>query len=485
MVESDNVKTQPSYHRWLLMRLLMWWITPRATERDARFREQVIRVSTMVLLTVVILVLVFLLPTFGGSDQTQLNRLVTMITFIILLFIPAVLVHNGRLNMAAWALLMMPTFAFVTLATTTGLWLSITFFFLFLVDLYGQIVLPRNQVWLLLVLTFGLVLFIQLFPEPVTQFINPPAAILNDLVKLPTATLLTIITLVIFSVLLYVLRREFDSRQDELSKFVDELESRVQERTKELEIARQQAEDANKIKSQFLANMSHELRTPLNAILNFTAFVADGVMGEVNAEQEEALRQSISSGKHLLSLINDILDVTKIEAGLMDLFIQSVDLNEILNGVVGIGKGLSKDKPIELIVDIQDHLPHTYGDKRRLRQVFLNIVSNAFKFTPQGSVTIHAHATDTHLHVYVKDTGIGIAPQHQSLVFESFKQAQNDTLDTVGTGLGMPISKYFVESHNGRMWFETEVGKGTTFFVELPILTEEQANQLDALSQKA
>lgn len=244
------------------------------------------------------------------------------------------------------------------------------------------------------------------------------------------------------------------------------------------EEARQIAEESNKVKSQFLANMSHELRTPLNAILNFTGFVADGLMGEVNERQVTALNQSITSGKHLLSLINDILDITKIEAGLMDLFIQEVDLNEIISAGVSVGKGLVKDKPIKLYDEIEANLPVTFGDKRRLRQVLLNMISNAVKFTPEGTVTVTARRTESNILIAVKDTGIGIAASDQYLVFESFKQAKHDLHDTIGTGLGMPISKYFVESHGGKIWLESEVGVGTTFFVELPILTEEQAKAL-------
>jgi len=252
-------------------------------------------------------------------------------------------------------------------------------------------------------------------------------------------------------------------------------------RSKELEKTRQAqhiAEEANKTKSQFLANMSHELRTPLNAILNFSAFVADGVMGPVNNEQEEMLRQSISSGNHLLALINDVLDITKIEAGLMDLFIQPVDMNETLRAVESVGKGLVKNKDITLEMDIEDSLPTTYGDKRRLRQVFLNILSNAIKFTTEGEITIRAKLIHKRIRVEIKDTGIGIAQEDQTLVFESFKQAKHDIHEAVGTGLGMPISKHFVESHQGKIWLESKVGKGTTFFVELPVLTEAEAMQI-------
>ncbi len=461
------------------LQFIRWWIIPRTTDRDEKFRETIIRSSSLVLITATAIAMLFVLIAFDGNVKLLTDRVATMVIFISLLSLSAYLAHRKYITVAGWALLMMPSVAFINFSLSMGLWINLTIFFLLLVSLYGQLVLPREHIKYLVFLSFAMLTFIQFFPAPILGISSSPSVAIESLVTRPTATALTIIFLVVINTLLYVLRREFDSRQDELRSFVTELDSRVQERTRELDIARKQAEDANTIKSKFLANMSHELRTPLNAILNFTAFVADGVMGDVNEEQEDALRQSISSGKHLLSLINDILDVTKIEAGLMDLFIQPVDLNEIINGVVGIGKGLSKDKPIDLITDIQEKLPVTYGDKRRMRQVFLNIVSNAFKFTPKGSITINAHATDTHLHVHVKDTGIGISPEHQKLVFESFKQAQNDTLDTVGTGLGMPISKYFVESHRGRMWFETVVGEGTTFFVELPILTEAQANTLD------
>lgn len=280
-------------------------------------------------------------------------------------------------------------------------------------------------------------------------------------------------------------RTELLAANDALRISEANLEQRVIERTQQLETARreaetaqQEAEKANEVKSQFLANMSHELRTPLNAILNFTAFVSDGIMGPVNDEQVEALQQSISSGKHLLALINDVLDITKIKSGLMDMFIQEADLNEALAVVVSMSKGLVKDKPIKLETEIEANLPITFGDKRRLRQVFLNIVSNALKFTREGSVTIRAINLKNYIRFEVQDTGIGIAPEDQYLVFKSFKQAKHDLLDTPGTGLGMPISKFFVEAHGGQIWFESTPNVGSTFFVEIPILTETEANQL-------
>lgn len=242
--------------------------------------------------------------------------------------------------------------------------------------------------------------------------------------------------------------------------------------------ARRLAEESNQVKTQFLANMSHELRTPLNAILNFTAFVSDGVLGPVNDRQVSTLQKAVQAGKHLLSLINDILDITKIEAGLMDLFIEQVDMNEILSSIASIGKGLGKDKSVDLITQIDEAMPATYGDKRRLRQVFLNLVSNAMKFTTEGSVIIAAQAKENVLHITIKDTGIGIAPENHAAVFEAFRQAKHELPETVGTGLGMPISKFFVESHQGRIWFESKLGSGTTFYVELPILSQTEAESI-------
>jgi signal transduction histidine kinase len=247
----------------------------------------------------------------------------------------------------------------------------------------------------------------------------------------------------------------------------------------EAEIARQEAETANETKSRFLANMSHELRTPLNAILNFSAFVADGVLGPINEEQSEVLNESIASGKHLLSLINDVLDITKIEAGMMELFIEEVDLNMVISSAVSVAKGLVKEKPIRLITDIEENLPSTYGDKRRLRQVFLNLISNAAKFTAAGEIEITAQRWESGIEVRVRDTGIGIPVEEHHKVFESFKQAKHDLAGVTGTGLGMPITKYFVDMHGGQIWFESQPGEGTTFYVRLLHLTQASAEQIN------
>lgn len=282
-----------------------------------------------------------------------------------------------------------------------------------------------------------------------------------------------------------ILGEAFNSMTAQLQNLIGSLEQQVADRTRDLEAAKRRAEEAqasaefaNETKSRFLANMSHELRTPLNAILNFTEFVSEGIYGPVNEKQVHALQQSLISGSHLLSLINDVLDITKIEADMMELFIEEVDFNAVLASTVSVGKGLVKDKPIKLITEVDDDLPKTFGDNRRLRQVFLNVISNATKFTKQGSIMLTARRESDGIEVTIHDTGVGIAPEDYNKVFETFRQAKHDLVGTVGTGLGMPISKHFVEMHGGQIWFESQPEVGTTFYVHLPALTEEQMHTL-------
>jgi signal transduction histidine kinase/HAMP domain-containing protein len=233
--------------------------------------------------------------------------------------------------------------------------------------------------------------------------------------------------------------------------------------------ARDAAEEANRIKSQFLANMSHELRTPLNAILNCTGFVFDELYGPLNEKQVDNLQRVLDSGEYLLSLINDILDITKIETGVVDLFIQRVDLNAVLDDVITTAKALIRNKPIELFADVELALPLIWGDNRRIRQIMLNLISNAIKFTRQGRITISAHREQDDIHMTVADTGIGIAPSDHERVFETFYQIKQSLPGVTGTGLGLSISKHFVEVHGGRIWLESASDAGTTFHVVLPV----------------
>jgi len=227
--------------------------------------------------------------------------------------------------------------------------------------------------------------------------------------------------------------------------------------------------EVDKLKSSFMANMSHELRTPLNAVINFTDFVLQGWYGDVNAKQAEQLTKVISESDHLLSLINDLLDLTKLESGMMELFREEVNLGEVVDEAIAAAQALLRDNPTTLVTDIQPGLPIVQVDRRRLKQVILNLVSNAIKFTAEGTITVGVHCADDTIAFAVKDTGIGIAPEDQSLIFERFRQTKSGMQKSGSTGLGLPISKALVEAHGGRLWVESNLGKGSTFFFTFPV----------------
>lgn len=248
------------------------------------------------------------------------------------------------------------------------------------------------------------------------------------------------------------------------------LEALIKERTAELEKAKEEAERANMVKSQFLAAMSHELRTPLNAILNFTQFVSTGVLGDINPEQEETLNKVVASGEHLLSLINDVLDISKIEAGALELFVEDdINLNKELKMISETAKGLLQNNDVTIEHDIQPDLPLITGDRQRINQILLNLVSNACKFTEKGSITIGAKQQGDIIRFYVKDTGPGIAAEDFDKIFQTFGQTRVGIKKGRGTGLGLPISRRLVEAHGGTLTLESAVGVGSTFIVELPI----------------
>lgn len=261
----------------------------------------------------------------------------------------------------------------------------------------------------------------------------------------------------------------FNNMADRIAGLVASLEQRVTE----AQLAREQAERSDRVKSAFLASMSHELRTPLNSILNYTRFVSKGVMGPVNERQVETLGKVVESGKHLLGLINDVLDISKIESGSLSLFVEdNVDLGDILRSAIGTTDSLLEGRPVEVKVEIDPELPLMRADKHRLRQIFLNILSNACKFTEQGLIQVRAQHRNGEIQVSIQDSGPGIAPEDHTAVFEAFRQTETGLRQGGGTGLGMPISLSLAQAHGGRLWFESEPGKGSTFYVALPVKSE-------------
>jgi signal transduction histidine kinase len=231
--------------------------------------------------------------------------------------------------------------------------------------------------------------------------------------------------------------------------------------------------EASRHKSQFLANMSHELRTPLNAVLGYAELLADGIYGELGEKARGVLERIQSNGKHLLGLINDVLDLSKIEAGQLALAIDDYAMPAVVHSVVSATESLAKSKGLSLVTSVPRVLPMGRGDERRLTQVLLNLVGNAIKFTDKGSVGIEVTLANNCFELAVKDTGPGIAEADQARIFEEFQQVDNsNTRQKGGTGLGLAISKRIVEMHGGTLTVDSELGKGSTFRVVVPVQIE-------------
>jgi signal transduction histidine kinase len=231
-----------------------------------------------------------------------------------------------------------------------------------------------------------------------------------------------------------------------------------------------QLEAASRHKSEFLANMSHELRTPLNAVIGFSEVLLQRMFGELNDKQDEYLKDIYASGQHLLSLINDILDLSKIEAGRMELAPAPFHLPNALENAVTLVKERAGRRGIALALDVDPALGEIVGDERKIKQVLLNLLSNAVKFTPEGGrISLKAAPRDGAVEISVADTGIGIAPEDQAAIFEEFRQVGSDERKREGTGLGLTLAKKFVELHGGRLWVESEPGHGSIFSFTLPV----------------
>jgi len=250
------------------------------------------------------------------------------------------------------------------------------------------------------------------------------------------------------------------------------LEKCVAERTKELEQANIRLKELDRLKSMFIASMSHELRTPLNSIIGFTGIILQGLSGEINTEQRKQLGMVYGNAKHLLELINDILDLSKIEAKKMKIFPRKFDIRKVVDEAVGTVYPTIKEKGLELIIRMPENSSEIYSDRAKAEQVLINLLSNAAKFTNQGRIEVEGHleAGGKELVVSVSDTGIGIKESDLDSIFDVFRQLYKPyEKKPEGTGLGLSISKKLVEMLGGRIWVSSQYGKGSKFSFSLPL----------------
>ncbi len=457
------------------------WITPRSSDREQAFIERTLRGLLPFLLIGLSFMSFYSLISGSSAVSSPAYALFEFIISNVMLIGAMLMLVRGKIGIAAMLTVGRILLALITLINITGYWNGPTVPISILIVLLGSLVLSRRNLLILTLATASIVVVVAILQtnagHPIPFFDGEPISTPFSVAISLGFTLLLIVRYAIYQ------RNEFAARVKEVNDLVTTLEQRVAERTHELQIAKAEAEvardlalDADRLKSQFLASMSHELRTPLNAILTFTELMSMGTFGDVNDEQKNYLDKTLSSGKHLLSLINDVLDISKIQSGMIKMFIeQGFMVEPEIKAITATARQLLGSKPVEMILDIEPDLPPMACDKRRVRQILLNLISNAVKFTEKGSITVRARREGDYILFAVIDTGPGIPHDQQDIIFEPFIQTETGIQHAGGTGLGLPISRKLAEAHGGKVWVESAVGHGASFFVKLPVQAESAA----------
>ncbi len=423
----------------------------------------------------------------GMLQRTEIVRpLIPVAIMLVGTFVTRYFLLSNRYVTAAWTYIGSGLAALsVLLAISTLEMINVWVFFFVLVIFIVGLLLPPTNTLLLAVISSLLLTFVPALTQGGMAYFGAPqvAAIIMTFLAAVIAMQVTGDLYQVAEWALQNYQRErrvaaelYDSRLEVEKSFVRTraLSERLQETNNELDSARHAAEDAKHFRGQFLANMSHELRTPLNAIIGFSETMLkfpamyDGV--KLAGAYEADLQQIYSSGKQLLNLINDILDLAKVDAGKLDIRMECIDLKPIINSVLSTASGLLAGKPIRLEADLPEYIPQVWADEARIRQVLLNVYSNAAKFTDRGSIKITMHSMNDMVQISLTDTGVGISQDNMDVIFEEFKQASGPGRDPrSGAGLGLAICRQLLMLMDGRIWAESTVGVGSIFHIELPL----------------
>ncbi len=447
------------------------WLEPRSTDRDLAFRERSIRVAIAIVIVIGLLSFASAIFVFPSTTWELISFPSLHIVVLGGFFAAAYIVSRGRVNESAATIVITTLIAasgFLILAGRESIYIELISgipIFMFVILLVA-LVMARNGI--LTVSFVAAVLFVICVLITSSSLNGPEPADLSS----------TIVTSIILisaeGLVLYRLRVEFDARLDAMRELIIQAETakqQAEEARQQAEINRKRAEESDKAKSQFLANMSHELRTPLNAIIGYDEAMLGGLAGEFAPQQSKLLGHIQYNSRRLLGLINDILDLSKVESGSLQVFLSPMSPQKIIRETVESLRSLADEKKIYLDMKFSDDVPEVVlGDANKLQQIVANLLSNSIKFTERGGVTVEVDTLDaSNWQIHVRDTGIGMPTNAVNYIFEPFQQVDGtERRKYKGTGLGLAITKRLVERLGGSIKVDTTLGEGSTFTIRLP-----------------